>query len=250
MSTVAAIGALCLWQFRNWMRALRWATVVVYIVLDMVMIDPAYYVIARLDVSGSSTGWHRARLIEMSLSHLNEWWFAGTDFTRHWMPTGVSWSRNHTDITNHYLHMGVEGGLPLMFLFIGLLAICFSYVGRQVHSTNLRKQDRFLLWTLGSALFAHAATFISVSYFDQSLMFLYLTLAAVGSGCHQTLQDNTSTVYVARWPGRSEKRSKQITRTTPQRERTDLGYTPLVVKSNGSSTLIRSAPAPVRYREP
>ena len=139
-------------------------------------------------MTGSSTGWHRARLIEMSLAHLDEWWLAGTDYTRHWMPSGVSWNPKHTDITNHYLQMGVMGGLPLMFLFIGLLATGFVYVGRRVRLRKMRRKDRFMMWALGSALFAHATTFISVSYFDQSVLFIYLTLAAIGSACHEPLR--------------------------------------------------------------
>ena len=42
-------------------------------------------------------------------------------------------------------------------------------------------QEQFLIWCLGSILFSHAATMISVSYFDQSVFFLYLVLAAIGS---------------------------------------------------------------------
>lgn len=182
MSVVAGIVALSFWPFRKRMRAVRWAAVASYIVLDAVMKAPAYYLIARVDLTGSSTGWHRAALIESSLAHLNEWWFAGTDYTLHWMPTGVSWSPNHTDITNHYLGMGVMGGLLLMFLFIGMLAIAFAYVGRQAR--NLRgaqTQDELVLWTLGSALFAHCVTLVSVAYFDQTILFLYLTLGAIGS---------------------------------------------------------------------
>ena len=38
-----------------------------------------------------------------------------------------------------------------------------------------------MVWALGASLFANAATMISVSYFDQSFVFLYLKLAAIGS---------------------------------------------------------------------
>ena len=90
---------------------------------------PAYYLLARIDLTGSSTSWHRAALIDMALGHLSEWWAFGTDHTRHWMPYGVPWSDNHSDITNYYISMGVNGGLPLMLLFIAILAKAF-YAGR------------------------------------------------------------------------------------------------------------------------
>lgn len=187
MSAVAAIGALFMWHWRNNMRLIRWFAVLGYIGLDLVMKAPAYYLIARIDLTGSSTGWHRAFLIESALNHLSEWWLAGTDYTRHWMPTGVPWSPDHADITNHYLRMGVDGGLPLMLLFIAILAKGYSYIGQALRQRpESSSQPRFLIWALGAALFAHTATFISVSYFDQSFVFIYLTLAAIGSVWSET----------------------------------------------------------------
>jgi hypothetical protein len=76
--------------------------------------------------------------------------------------------------------MGVIGGLPLMLLFIAVLLKAFSFVG-QMRRDSSDFDARFMVWTLGASLFAHAATFISVSYFDQSFVFLYLTLAAISS---------------------------------------------------------------------
>lgn len=181
-SALVAIVALCLWPQRFQMRYFRWGAVFIYILLNMVMKVPAYYLIGRIDIAGGSTGWHRAHLIDMALTHIGEWWATGTDHTRHWMPTGVSWNENHTDITNHYIYMGVLGGLLLMFLFIAVLAKGFSFIGNRLRLEKEPSQaDAFLLWALGCALFAHAASCISVSYFDQSVVFLYITLAAIGS---------------------------------------------------------------------
>ena len=144
-------------------------------VLDFVMQAPAYYLIGRIDLTGSSTGWHRARLIESAFRHLNEWWLGGTDHTRHWMATGVVWSADHTDITNHYLHMGVIGGLPLMILFILVIAQAFRLIGKELRANSAAPgSSQFFLWTVGATLFTHAVTFISVSYFDQSLVFTVL----------------------------------------------------------------------------
>jgi hypothetical protein len=182
ISAIAAIGALFMWRYRHQMRFVQWVAVLGYIALDIVMKAPAYYLLARIDLVGGSTGWHRAALIESAFTHLKEWWLAGTDYTLHWMPTGVPWSPDHTDITNHYLLLGVLGGLPLMFLFIAILAKGFSFVGQTLRqSSDFTAESKFMLWALGAALFVHAVTCISVSYFDQSFVFLYLTLACIGS---------------------------------------------------------------------
>lgn len=182
MSMASGIAALFMWRHRAQIPFVIWIMVATYVVLDLVMKEPAYYIMARIDLVGGSGGWHRARLIESALEHLDEWWVAGTDRTRHWMPSGVSWSVEHTDITNHYLKMGVIGGLPLMLLFLGILMQGFSAVGWTIRALSQgSSQYQFTCWALGASLFAHATTFISVSYFDQSFVFIYLTLAAIGS---------------------------------------------------------------------
>jgi hypothetical protein len=143
---------------------------------------PPYYILARINLIGESTGWHRARLIESAIENINQWWLFGTDYTRHWMSTGVTWSPEHADITNYYLWFGVVGGLPLMFLFIAILYRGFSFVGNAVEEeSSLPKESQFYIWALGSSLFGHAVTFLSVSYFDQSTMFIYLALATISS---------------------------------------------------------------------
>lgn len=182
MTGFFALGGLIMWHWRAHMRLVRWLSVLGYIALDLVMNAPAYYILARIDLTGSSTSWHRAALIEAAFAHFSEWWFAGTDYTRHWLPYGVPASPNHIDVTNHYLRMGVDGGLPLMLLFIAVLAKGFSFVGGTLrYGTHLPSEYRFMIWALGAALFSHAATFVSVSYFDQSFVFIYVLLAVIGS---------------------------------------------------------------------
>lgn len=201
MTAIAAIGGLIMWKWREQMRLFRWFVVFGYVGLDVVMNAPAYYIIAHIDLTGSSTSWHRAALIEAALAHLSEWWVAGTDVTRHWMPYGVVWNENHIDITNYYLRMGVDGGLPLMMLFMAKLAIGFHLVGQALKRLPESSfQPRFMIWALGASLFAHSAACISVSYFDQSVMFIYLTLAAISSAWSGLIM-KTSRVSVGKLKG-------------------------------------------------
>lgn len=183
LSMLFGIGALLLWYCRQHMRLFRWLVFLSYIGLDAVMKAPAYWIISRIDLTGSSTSWHRAALIEAAVKHFNEWWFAGSDYTRHWMEYGVGWSPDHIDVTNHYLRMGIDGGLPLMLLFIAILAKSFNYVGNLVKEMTSSKdlKSGFMIWVLGASLFSHTASFFSISYFDQSFVFLYLTIATISS---------------------------------------------------------------------
>lgn len=181
--TVVAVGfALALWRFRSRLRIFRWLVLFLIIVLNAVMNAPVYYLISYIDITGGSTGWHRAALINTAIAHFSEWWLAGTDVTRHWMPTGVVWNEKQTDITNYYIVMGVTGGVLLLLLFCGVLCSGFAAVGNALR----RKQEssfeqQFLIWTLGAMLFGHAVAFVSAAYYDQSTVFLSLLLAAIGS---------------------------------------------------------------------
>jgi hypothetical protein len=146
------------------------------------MKDPPYFLLARIDITGGSTGYFRAQLIKSTIEHFNEWWLAGTDFTRHWMPSGIPANGEHTDMTNYYIQMGVWGGLLLMLLFISLLVAGFNRIGKALQANKNAPADRqFLIWTLGAILFGHVTTFVSISYFDQTVVFLYLALACIGS---------------------------------------------------------------------
>ena len=174
------ILALVLWVARNHTRLMRWALVMTLFALNFIMKDPVYYLVARIDLTGGSTGWFRAALIDGAIRHLGQWWLMGTDYTRDWMPTGVYWNTSNTDITDHFILMGVWGGLPLMFLFIGVVYAGFAGVGR-VFKEDDDKHRQFLAWTLGAILLGHTINFLSVSYYGQSVMFLYILFAAIGS---------------------------------------------------------------------
>ncbi len=183
MTLFAGIGGLSLWAIRDSMRAVRWCAAVAIIGLAFVMNDPVYYLMARIDITGGSTGYFRAQLIQSAINHLSEWWFAGTDHTRHWMLTGIGANPNHTDMTNYYLQMGVWGGLLLMLLYMGLLLAAFWRVGQalRVRRGVSPLSAQFVIWALGAILFAHATAFWSISYFDQTTVFLCLPLACIGS---------------------------------------------------------------------
>lgn len=180
MTAFSVLIGVGTWKIRTHMRLIRRGALCAFIGLAIVMKAPVYYILARIDLTGSSTGYHRAALIESAIAHLSEWWFSGTDYTRAWMASGVGWSEKHTDITNHYLKMGVIGGLPLTILFSAIVVMGFVQVGKTIRALR-NSEEQFLSWTLGATLFGHAVTMISISYFDQSVVFLYLPLAAIAS---------------------------------------------------------------------
>jgi hypothetical protein len=184
-SLVAALIGVGLWQFREKLGLILKVSLGLLLFLHFfIMKAPVWYLIARASSVGGSTGYHRARLIDKAIIYINEWWFAGTDYTRHWMPTGIGWSEDHTDITNWYLAMGVQGGLPLMLAFIAIIWVCFKLLGKTMGLlSSENEKNQFLIWCMGSALFSHAVSMLSVGYYDQSGGLFFVLLGTIVSSC-------------------------------------------------------------------
>ena len=173
-------GALFLWRWRASLGKVKLAAIAFICVIQLFRERSVLYLIAIIDFVGGSTGWHRSRLLESSIEHLDEWWFMGTDFTRHWMPYGLPSVPEHCDLTSYYVHLGVIGGLHLTLTLVGILFRSFSLLGhrmRQMRTTD--DPNELLLWCAGCTFFAHTITFFTISYFDQLYVFFYLLVAAV-----------------------------------------------------------------------
>ena len=179
-TVMVAMAVMCGWKWRSHVGTILVWLVVALLVLHFIKSRPVWYLMALMDFVGGSTGWHRAYLIDMAIKHLDEWWAFGTDFTRHWMPYGLASDPNHCDITNYYIQLGVTGGLALTGALIAIQWRSFRLLGQEI--TNRFANDgleKFRLWCLGSALAAHAVTFLSISYFDQMHVFYWALIGGL-----------------------------------------------------------------------
>jgi len=183
MAYLFGIAGITTWVIRTHMRAMRWLILLSLISLHMVMKAPVWFFIARLAGIIGGSGWHRAQLIDQAIRHFDEWWLIGTTYTAHWkMGTVLAVNPNMIDITNEFVGQGVNGGLITLVLFVLLIVRCFQSIGSKV---NANPEESFsyklTLWSLGAALFAHVVSFMSVSYFDQIIVFWYLLLALIST---------------------------------------------------------------------
>jgi hypothetical protein len=179
MMTVFVLLGRLAWVLRRHMAMVRWVIALGIFLLDVVMHDPVYFLMARVDIAGGSQSYFRAALVQSALNHLPEWWLVGTDYTRHWMASGIHANATSTDITNHFLAMGVLGGFPLMLAFITVLVVSFGNVGRALHGGALSHADRALVWGLGALLFGFVMFFWSISIYVQTVALLYFTFACL-----------------------------------------------------------------------
>lgn len=176
-------AAMALWWARGQLRAIQIGTLLLLIVLHFVKERPVWYLMALMDFVGGSTGWHRAALIDAGVKHLGEWWLLGTELTGHWMPYALPSNVpgiGMVDLTNYYLHLGVIGGLPLVFCLWAVQWTSFKSLGRRIREMRWEEDAReFDLWCVGSALFAHSITFLSISYFDQMYVFFWIIVGSL-----------------------------------------------------------------------
>ena len=171
--TTAVVGSLA-WPLRGYMREVRWTILAVTIGLHLVMKGPVWHLIARLDVVGGSTGYHRYSLINQAINHFGDWFLLGTDRTYQW-----GWGMG--DVTNHYLYVGAQSGFFAMALLLLLLVLAFQRVGRLRRVVAPKLRYVVLCWALGVALFTNLVGFMAVAYTSQLMVMWHLLLALIAA---------------------------------------------------------------------
>jgi hypothetical protein len=183
LAVIAAGIGLMMWFMRTRMRMVRWGILASILGLALVMKAPVWYIFARLSDMTGGTGWHRSFIIDAALAHFGEWAVRGTPRTVHWggYPPPPADPEN-IDITNQYIVEGVKGGVVRLALFVAVIVACFKAIGRRTGFVGrVSRADTYLYWGIGVSLFTHTVAFMSVSYFDQTVVFWYGLLAIISS---------------------------------------------------------------------
>lgn len=174
LGLAASFGAACLFPFRAHLRTIRWTVFIILVVLHNVMNAPVWHLMARVNVFAGSTGWHRFNLIDQFINHFHEWWLMGTSHTGHW-------GNNLVDLTNAFVGQGVRGGLLNLCIYVGMFALAYRRIGLTLQWVKGNHTMTLYAWALGLALFAHTTVHFAISYFGETLLSFYGTLAAISS---------------------------------------------------------------------
>ncbi|WP_346838374.1 hypothetical protein [Microbulbifer sp. SAOS-129_SWC] len=173
MAALLGLLVLPMYVFRYRLRLIFLGAATALIALQLVMKHPIWHLMARIDLSHGSTGWHRYNLIQQAINHFNEWWLVGTNSTAHW-----GWGLQ--DITNQYVLEGVSGGILHLLLFVMFLACVFLRLGRSLRLTS-DAAETWIVWGVGASLFVHCVSFLAVSYFGQVVELFYLFIGGAVS---------------------------------------------------------------------
>jgi hypothetical protein len=159
MTYAAVLGAICLWPLRRNMRLVRWGILLALVSLHLVMKASAY---------------HRAALLDAFVRHFSDWWLIGT-------PNTESWGWQMDDVANNFCIVAKHAGLLGLLLFISVLVLGFREVGLRRREAEPDRPTEILLWAFGASLFGHVVSFFGTSYFDQTNVLWYFTLAMLAS---------------------------------------------------------------------
>jgi hypothetical protein len=186
---MGVIVSLMLWRFRGAMHRVRWGLVITLIVLVITMKAPPWFLIARVNLTGASDSYGRAMLIDGFFRHFTDWWLFGTNHTG-------SYGDDMWDLSNMFVNVGESGGVVALIAFIGIISKSFSQLGKRRKQVEGDREQEWLFWCLCAVMVGHLCAFFGVSYFDQTQVWWFTTLAMVSA---------TMMKYVGRPPVKASK---------------------------------------------
>ena len=157
MALGGSLLGILFWPLRMHMRRIRWGLVIMLVGLHLVMKAPVWALIARVDLTGSSSGYQRYSLVDMTIRHFGDWWLMGTtDF--------VNWGWDTWDTCNQFVDVALKGGLVTLLFYIAIFRYGFGAIGRARKLANGDHGQEWLLWGLGSVLFATIVAQFGINY--------------------------------------------------------------------------------------
>jgi len=137
-----------------------------------------YHLVGYVTFS-SGTAWYRARLLEVAVGKLPEYWLLGYGFKDPgWGPELDM--RGYTDVCNQYILMACRGGGLPVVLFVGALGHALARL-RRVFRSGCGDVLKTASWYVGSMVVGMAVAITSAGLLGAEGLF-YAMLGVVGSG--------------------------------------------------------------------
>ncbi len=190
LAYVAGFVGLCFWPFRKRMRAFRWGLLLILVSLHLCMKAPVWALIARIDLTGSSSGFHRYFLVDQCIRHFSDWWFIG-------VKNYSDWGWDMWDLSNQYVAYALTGGLATLMFFILVLSRSFGRLGTARRRVEGDRKREWALWCLCAALLSHVVASFGIGYFDQVQAAWYALLAIIGVAVSEAMPSRVPRIQEA-----------------------------------------------------
>jgi hypothetical protein len=181
MAFAGSLVGLSFWPLRERMRLIRWAFVITLVILHLVMNGPVWSLIARVDLTGSSSSYHRYYLLDNCIRHFSDWWLLGYKYYNLW-----GWSM--WDLCNQFVVVALTGGLLTLVFYVAIFSRSFGAIGTARKQVRGDRGQEWFLWCLGSALFATVVAHFGINYMAQLMMGFFPLLACISVATFEARQ--------------------------------------------------------------
>jgi hypothetical protein len=181
LAYAAGLGGLCFWSLRTRMRLLRFGVVAMLVGLHLVMHGPVWSLIEKIDLTGGSSSYHRYMLVDNCIRHFSDWWLLG-------YKNYGDWGFDMWDLCNQFVAVALTGGLISLVLFIMIYSRSFAAIGKARKLVEGDRAEEWLLWCLGSTLFANVVASFGINYMVQLEMALFPLLACISAATFEAMQ--------------------------------------------------------------
>lgn len=172
MTIIATVFFWMLYQYRMRGQLILIGACLGLFLLHLVMKAPVWHLLARINIFGGSTGWHRFFTFDTFIKTTSDWFLLGTKSVEAWNMGG------QIDITNQFVLEGVRGGMITLLLFIVIIYHAIKIPGK-LSLCNVPTDVKWMSWGICVMASGHFATFWGVSYFGQINILLMITFALV-----------------------------------------------------------------------
>lgn len=181
-----ALLGLAFWPLRRRMRTIRSGLVVMLVGLHLAMKAPVWALIARIDLTGSSSGEQRYMLVDMTIRHFSDWWLLGTK-------EYVSWGWDSWDLCNQFVAVALTGGLLALIFYIAIFKISFGSIGTARKLVEGNQEKEWMMWCLGSSLFATLVAHFGINYMAQLIMGFFPLVVCISVASQEVRQASVQT---------------------------------------------------------
>jgi hypothetical protein len=182
MAIAGSIVGLAFWPLRKQMRLVCWGFALLLLVLHLVMNGPVWSLIARVDLTGSSSSYHRYYLLDNCIRHFGDWWLLGYKYYDKW-----GWSM--WDLCNQFVVVALLGGLLTLVFYIAIFTRSFRAIGKARKLVNGNRGKEWFLWCLGADLFANVVAHFGINYMAQMMMSLFPLVACISVATFEIRQE-------------------------------------------------------------
>jgi hypothetical protein len=189
MALIGSLVGLAFWRLRTRMRQIRWGLVIMLVGLHLVMKAPVWALIARVDLTGSSSGYQRYMMVDMAIRNFSDWWLMGT-------PDYVNWGWDSWDLCNQFVAVALTGGLLNLIFYIAIFKRGFGAIGTARKLVNGDRGQEWFFWCLGSTLFATVVTYFGINSVAVLLMGFFVLVACISVATFEARQPAERTAEV------------------------------------------------------